>query len=413
MESLPILKGMSSQRHPLLATGVLCLLALLPAGAAPSPVSAPAKVQKPAAQAGSAQPVGQAGAAPLPAEESLVAFSKVEALWGRGVEAAIETAYRECFRTFIIGGKVLTLRIPFGQNNERSELASGELEVSGGGKADAGLLWTEIEALLGSADFAAYAAALAEDREKAIAFDLEARTWSTSRDLFLLARLKAGAYPGLPHKPVVFQAGGGIDEAAVYDYLYSVGRLGLDCSGFVWQGLKTIAKQGGLDLEKALRKQAGAPSVSSAPLYVGTWFFHPSNRYLQEVKDEIRNLRPGDVIIFRDDKGAPVHSALIQSVDLEAGRIRYLQSTDEAPRSQRGVHESFIVFDPARPETSLKDPSLSWTQLRLPAFAGEPPSPFRDDGERYRAFPEQGGGAVVRLKALKPAIDRLASNSGR
>lgn len=383
-------------RVPVLFAGVLLCLALLPV--ASSPASSPQAVPRPEQN---------------PEEASLSAFSSVESLWGRGVEAAIESAYRECFKTYIIGDRVLTLRIPFGQNNERSELAAGELAVEGGGKADPGLLWKEIEGLLGSEDFASYVQTLSDGREKALVFDLETRSWTASRDLFLLARLKSGLYPGLPHRPIVLQTGEGVDEAAVYDYLYAVGRLGMDCSGFVWHGLKTVARWGGLDLERALRRQAGSPSLSTASLYVGTWFFHPANRYLEVVRDEVGRLRPADVIVFRDEKGGPVHSALVQSVDLATGRIRYLQSTDEAPRGERGVHESFITFDPGRPETSLKDPSLVWSQTRHPAFAGEAPSPFHDDGERYRAFPETGGGVVVRLKALKPALDRLSGRGKR
>jgi hypothetical protein len=49
---------------------------------------------------------------------------------------------------------------------------------------------------------------------------------------------------------------------------------------------------------------------------------------------------------------------------------------------------------------SLKDPDLRWTQSRRPPFPGERASPFSDDGERYRAYRELGGGRVVRLRAL-------------
>lgn len=340
-------------------------------------------------------------------ERNLLAFSDPKALWGSGVEAVIEEAYRECFRTYILGGRVMTLRMPFGQNNERSELAETELQIEGGGKANPAELWAQIDAVLATRDFADYAAALSEGKEKVLAFDLVARNWSASRDLFRVARMKAGAYPGLPHKPYVLVSGEGLEARDVYNYLYSVGRIGMDCSGFVWHVLSTVAKRGGVDLGKSLRKSLRAPRAADASLYVGTWFFDPRNKELVEVKDEIRNLKPGDVLLFRDDKGAPVHSAVIQSVDLAAGLVRYLQSTDEAPEAERGVHESFIRFDPAKPETRLKDPALEWSQLRLSPFAGEKPSEFRDDGMRYRAFPEVGGGTVVRVKALAKALERL------
>jgi len=98
------------------------------------------------------------------------------------------------------------------------------------------------------------------------------------------------------------------------------------------------------------------------------------------------------------------HSAVIQSVDLKAGLVRYLQCTDVAPLEQRGVHESFIRFDPNRPQTSLRDPSLVWTQSRAAPFPGEEESPFTNDGERYRAYEELGGGMVVRLRLVTEAI---------
>jgi hypothetical protein len=98
------------------------------------------------------------------------------------------------------------------------------------------------------------------------------------------------------------------------------------------------------------------------------------------------------------------HSAIVQSVDFTKGTVRYLQCTDEAPLSERGVHESFIHFNPANPDISLNSPALQWTQKRFAPFPGEKDSPFSDDGERYRAF---GGGKVVRLQALVPVIERL------
>jgi len=344
-------------------------------------------------------------------EAGLEAFADAAALWGGGVEAVIEEAYRECFRTYIVDGRILTLRMPFGQNNERSELADSELAIQGGGKANPSSLWTEIDAILASQDFRSFAAALSDGREKIVIFDLATRSWSTNRDLFHLARMKAGAYLGLPHRPYVLSRGQGVSESDLYNYLYCVGRLGMDCSGFVWHVLTKVAARGDLDLGAALKRSIGAPRSANSSLYIGTWFFDPKNRELETVKDEIRKLRPGDVIIFRGDDGTVVHSSVIQSIDRDEGRIRYLQSTDEAPRDDRGVHESFILFDPEKPETSLKDPSLEWSQRRLSPFEGEKPSTFRDDGERYRAYPEHGGGTVVRLKALAKPIAKIAKSA--
>jgi hypothetical protein len=352
-----------------------------------------------------------AAAAPQPLDDEerlLYAFSDAAEEWGDGVEAAIEEAYRECFKTYIIDGRVVTVRMPFAQNNERAELANGDLIVRGGGKADPVLLWEKVDELLASADFKSYAAMLGDGREKVVALDLGARSWSVSRDLFSVARMKADAYPGLPHKPYVFSDGTGVKAADVYNYLYCVGRLGMDCSGFVWHVLSSVARRGGLDLSRALARSLRAPNSRVASLYFGTWYFTPKNRETIAVKDSISNLRPLDLILFRGDNGEIVHSSVIQSIDRTAGVIRYLQSTDEAPLNERGVHESFIRFDPAKPETSLKDPSLQWTQRRLPPFEGERSSKFTDDGDRFRAFPQYGGGTVVRLRALEKPLARLA-----
>jgi hypothetical protein len=125
------------------------------------------------------------------------------------------------------------------------------------------------------------------------------------------------------------------------------------------------------------------------------------------VDDKIALLRPGDILLFRGRDGEMSHSAVIQSVDLRKGIVRYLQCTDEAPPEERGVHESFIYFDPGNPRVSLDDPSLNWTQKRCAPFPGERESPFSDDGGRYRAFPELGGGRVVRLRLLLPVLEKL------
>jgi hypothetical protein len=125
------------------------------------------------------------------------------------------------------------------------------------------------------------------------------------------------------------------------------------------------------------------------------------------VEDEVRNIRPADILLFRGENGEAVHSAIVQSVNFTQGVIRYLQNTDEAPLNERGAHESFIHFDPARPKTRLSDPSIIWTQKRYSPFPGELAPPFSDDGERYRAYPESGGGRVVRLRVIEEAVKKL------
>jgi hypothetical protein len=219
--------------------------------------------------------------------------------------------------------------------------------------------------------------------------------------------MKAGAYRGLPHRPYVLVSGKGIEETDVYNYLYCVGLAGMDCSGFVWHILSYIASQGGLDLGRTLSRSLGVRRGNDPSWYAGTAFFNSKSSQIVSVTDEIRNLKPADILLFRSADGSMSHSALIQSVDFSAGVIRYLQNTDEAPLSERGAHESLIYFDPRDTRVSLHDPALRWTQKRYAPFPGEKDSPFSDDGERYRAFPELGGGRTVRLRALGPVIEKL------
>lgn len=339
----------------------------------------------------------------------LAAFSDVAAEWGDGVEAVIEKAYRECFRTFIVDGNIFTLRLPFAENSERSELTDGDMAVIGGGKANPSELWDAIAGILASPDFSAYLAALSDGREKLIAFDLPTKTWSTSTDRFAIERMLSGLYPGLPYRPMVHVTGLGTKPSDVYNYLYCVGRLGIDCSGFVWHVLRAIAAADRVDLDRLLGRDAGLPRGRKPALYVGTWYYDPKSGRTRVIDDAIINLLPGDILLFRGEDGSFLHSCVIQSVDLSKGRIRYLQSTDESPLDERGVHESIILFDPARPETSLRDPSLRWLQLRGAAFPGEPESAFVDDGERFRAYASIGGSVVVRFKALEKSVARLGT----
>jgi cell wall-associated NlpC family hydrolase len=339
-------------------------------------------------------------------ERTLAAFSDPARIWGTGVEGVIEEAYRMCFKTYILDGKVMNLRMPFAQNNERDQLVDQPWEFLGGGKADPGYLWQLITEALDSDDFQHYRETLDDEKEKVMILDIPSRTWSSSRELFDLARMKAGAYRGLPHRPYVLVSGQGVNETDVYNYLYCIGWVGMDCSGFVWHVLSHLARKGDLDLGRTLHRAIGIPRGGEASYYVGTWFFNSRSPEIIAVQDEVRNIEPADVLLFRGSNGGMVHSAVIQSVDLNEGIIRYLQSTDEAPRAERGVHESFIYFNPSRPGIPLSDPSLVWTQSRYPPFPGEQASAFSDDGERYRAF---GGGRVVRLKALAGPIRKLNS----
>ena len=347
-----------------------------------------------------------------PAEDSrdesfLYAYSDPARVWGSGAERVIEEAYRLCFRTRILGGKVMNLRMPFAQDNERDLLTDVEWGFLGGGKGNPGFLWEKINSALDSRDFQAYADALSDGREKVLILDIPTQTWSVSRDLFDISRMKAGAYRGLLHRPYVLQTGRGLEEADVYNYLYCVALTGMDCSGFVWHIQSCIAAAGGVDLGRSLARSLGVRQGDDPSRYAGTSFYNSRSPEILPVKDEIRNLRPGDIILFRAEDGGMSHSAVIQSVDFSSGTIRYLQCTDEAPLAERGVHESYIRFDPGNLAASLSSSDLAWTQNRYRPFPGEKPSPFSDDGERYRAFPELGGGRVVRLRVVSQVIEKL------
>ncbi|MCX7655989.1 MAG: peptidoglycan endopeptidase [Treponemataceae bacterium] len=347
---------------------------------------------------------------------NLESFSRAYHQWGNGIEGAIEEAYRSCFKTYVIHGRFFTLSLPFAENNERSELAPRLLTIQGGGKTSPVAIWQEIDKLLISDDFNRYLRILQDKREKVIIFDLASRRWTWTEDLYEIARMKARSYKGLPHRPYVLVHGEEVTLPDIYNYIYCIGRVGIDCSGFVWYILTTVTQQVGINLTEAVRRSLRPLRITDPTLYIGTWFFDSKNPEIEAISDRIENVAAGDIILFRGANGQAVHSAIIQSINIEKGQIRYLQSTDEAPLEERGVHESFIYFSPKQRNLSLKDPSLIWTQKRYAPFPGEFSSPFSDDGERYRAYPEFGGGRVVRLKSLKKVkelLEKRKSPSGK
>jgi hypothetical protein len=288
----------------------------------------------------------------------------------------------------------MNLRMPFAQEGERDKLIGG-WGFLGGGKGDPALLWARIDEALASDDFKKYEKTLSDGREKVIIFHLPTQTWSVSTDLFDIARMKAGSYQGLPHEPYVLVDGKALTEPDVYNYLYCVALVGMDCSGFVWHVLSYVAAKGGVNLGDALRRAMGIGRSADPSWYAGTSFYNSRSREIIAVDDKIENLRPTDILLFKTADGKVGHSAVIQSIDFKKGVIRYLQSNTEAPLDERGVHASLIYFDPNHPEMSLKSPSLYWTQRRFALFPGEGTSGFADDGQRYRDY---GGSRVVRLR---------------
>jgi hypothetical protein len=334
----------------------------------------------------------------------LAAFSNPVQIWGRGVEAVIEQAYRLCFKTVIIDGRVMNLRMPFAENHERDSLVEGGWEFLGKGKSDSSSLWPIIIKSFGTKDFCRYIETLKNGREQVIIFDIAERKWSVSEDIFDIARMKAGSYHGLPHRPYVLVKGMGAEPEDIYNYLYCIAWTGMDCSGFVWHTLSYVAKEAGVNLGMSLRRALGVPRGGDPSYFAGTAFYNSQSREIIAVDDTIKNLKPADILLFRAADGSMAHSAIIQSIDFSRGIIRYLQNTDEAPLPERGVHESFVYFNPKRVSLSLKDPSLEWTQKRFSPFPGEKESAFSDDGQRYRAY---GGGRAVRLRAMSPIIAKL------
>jgi hypothetical protein len=340
-------------------------------------------------------------------EDFLASFSDPARIWGNGIERVIEESYRQFFITRIIDGKIMNIRFPFAENHERSVLIDNDWDFVEGGKGSPEKLWPIIEELIFSKDFDDYIRALSSGRESVFIFDSPERKWSVSTDLFDLARMKAGSYRGLLHKPYVLTSGRGATESDVYNYLYCVGHVGVDCSGFVWHILSYIGRHGGIDLGSVLAPALGLPRGADPARFAGTAFLNSRSSQIIAVENKISSLRPADILLFRSPDGNIAHSAIIQSVDFTKGVIRYLQCTDEAPLLERGVHESYIYFDPAKAGVSLYDPSLHWTQKRFAPFPGEKDSPFSDDGERFRAYSELGGGKVVRIRALIPVIERI------
>ncbi len=132
---------------------------------------------------------------------------------------------------------------------------------------------------------------------------------------------------------------------------------------------------------------------------IGLWFYKPGEYNVEVVEDKIENLRPGDIFLFRGRGEIFRHSAVIQSIDFVKGVIRYIQCTDWAPQIERGVHESFINFDPSNSGISLKNKSVEWKQEIYPTFVGEAGLKYwKNDGDRYRAYRQSGGSVIVRLK---------------
>ena len=332
------------------------------------------------------------------------------------VEKIIAATFREYFRNYRIAGESLALRMPFGLNYERQGSPGYSQSFYQGGKGTPQQLWPYIDSVVASAKFSDYMEGITSPGDKVILFELERKTCSISRDPELIESLRKGIYPGTATRIFVYKRGAALSEADVYNYLYAVASVGVDCSGFTFYIHDSIARAYGTDLTTMLGER-WKTSPSSVRERVGLWFYDPASGYTDAIEDRIEMLRPADVILFRGSDGRLKHSAMVQSIDLEKGLIRYVQSTDWAVESERGVHQSVILFDPSRPEVSLRHYSVIWKQQVQPPFDGETePRNWLTDRDRYAWYPEAGGSLVVRLRYLAEVFEkrepRFYSNSG-
>ena len=321
------------------------------------------------------------------------------------VEKIIETTFRQYIRNFRIAGKSLTIRMPFGLNYER-EGGPGYSQIFYlGGKGAPRQLWPYIDSVLASPAFSDYVGAITSPGDKVILFELERKAYSLSRDPELFESLRKGNYPGTGTRIFVHKRGAVLSEADVYNYLYAIASVGVDCSGFTFYIHDSVARAHGTDLTTMLGERWKI-SPANVGARVGLWFYDPASGYTEAIEDRIGNLRPADVILFRGSDGGLKHSAVVQSIDLEKGLIRYVQCTDWAIESERGAHQSVILFDPSRPEVSLRHYSVIWKQQVQPPFDGETePRDWLTDRDRYAWYPAAGGSLVVRLQYLTTMLE--------
>jgi hypothetical protein len=350
-------------------------------------------------QAGTAEP--QAAAAPPPPLPSPPRGKTLEEL---RVEGLIDGAFQEYFRTYPVQGRLLTVRMPFALNGEREDGHGYSQVFFLDGKGTPAELWPYIDAVLASRSFAGYAARLGHPGRQVVAFSLPRRSYRVHLGGPLLEALDQDSYPGTPTRIFVPRSGGPLTEADLYNYLYAFARVGVDCSGFTYHVLTEVARAYGIELDQALGTLLGVDPREVRDR-IGLWFLDPAQGYTERVADRIELLRPADLILFRGSDGSFKHSAIIQSVDLQKGLIRYLQSTDWATEIERGVHQSTIRFDPSRLGESLDHYSVRWLQQVRPPFPGErEPRNWRTDRDRYMWYAETGGSRVVRLRLLASAL---------
>jgi hypothetical protein len=327
--------------------------------------------------------------------------------------AILDSAISGYFKSIDVAGSSLEIRIPFGQNGERGKGVFDQ-EFFAGGRAEPEASWARIEEVLASDDFRYYASALLEPGEGQLSFDLASASWSLeSREEAEEAGPEGGPDGDVAtSKPpfsrdarvAVTHRGPALDESAIYDYLYCVARIGLDCAGFVYNVEREAARALGFDLDASLAPLVGV-DADRVRLMVGLWAFDPASGLSERVGEKLGEIRPGDIFLFRGKDGRFGHCAVVVSIDCGSGVLRYAQDTDWAPETERGVHESFILWTNGRGDLSLADPELRWLQSVRSAFPGEDAPMWDNDGERYRTEWPQGRSIVVRLLAMREAVE--------
>lgn len=328
------------------------------------------------------------------------------------LEEFLLTIYRdEYFRTHEIAGESMELRMPFGMNFERDAFDWTHI-VYGGGRSRPEELWDYIRDVLESDAFERYVQELSVPGPKVVHFNMPEGSWVVMTGEKLIDSMRETRYPSSVLAFIYYlKEDDRINAVDVYNYLYAVARVGIDCVGLIYNMTRDLAERFGLDLdEHVMESDPGiedrADEPEDVPIYTGLSFFDPTGPHVEEVDDLVINLRPGDLLLFKGYGDEFIHSAIIQSVDFRKGRITYYQATDWAPLEQRGVHESTIEFDPTEPAVSLSDEDLHWDKQVQPAFPGEAgPRYLQTDADRYRESDVHSGGTVVRLRTLRDLIE--------
>ena len=182
--------------------------------------------------------------------------SKAEA-----VAQAIGSAYASCFRDFEIEGQTFHLRIPFGENGERVNGGIFQQQIAFGGKAGPQAIWPRVASLLASEDFRDYVDALSQPGEKVVLLYIDTDSWTVISNPDELRRVDLEWYPDTRTEVCVIKDGSELLTEDIYNYLYCIGSVGMDCSGFVYFIQQSIARALGADLDEMVGNALGVPTT--------------------------------------------------------------------------------------------------------------------------------------------------------